>query len=525
MAAAAYTTDLTDIDTAETNGTYTNIGTGADAQETDYFIQGSACVSKPFNITAGGIYHNEGAAITFATDECYWLWTYFGAPNALLSETAGGMQAFVGSSGTAYRLWDLYGSDNYTYGGWRCYPVDVVNVAADDTVGAPTGTRQYFGCYARTSVGIGKGNPLGLDVMRKGRGEHRYANGDLANGYATFAGFEAVNSAQSARWGLCQFEDGSYRIQGMIVLGYVNPVDFRDSNKNLVWNNTKKVTSGFNRIEVRQAGSRVDWTNINITALGTVARGNFECIANADVNLDTCVFTDMGTFIFQSASTIDTCTFRRCDQVTAGGAAFTDCTFSRTTAASAVSATTLNIFDNCQFTSDGSSHAVNLGTIAATTAMNWNNFASGYAATNGSTGNETILVNVASGQTLTINVGAGYTTPTYYNTGAGTVTVVSGQVTTEITVIDVVTGLPLQNARVYLTATGGGPLSDGTVIFNTLTDVNGQVSDIRSLAANQQVTGWVRKSTSAPFYKNSPITGTISNATGLSLTVQMIPDE
>jgi hypothetical protein len=157
--------------------------------------------------------------------------------------------------------------------------------------------------------------------------------------------------------------------------------------------------------------------------------------------------------------------------------------------------------------------------------MNWNCNDSGYAGTNGSTGNETIKVNVASGQTLTINVGAGYSIPTYYNTGTGTVSVVSGQVTTTITVVITGTTTPIQNARVYLVAGAGGPLSQGTVIFNDLTDVNGQVEDIRSLASDQPVTGWVRKSTSAPYYKTSPISATIDNAAGLSLTIQMIPDE
>jgi hypothetical protein len=75
MAAPSYTTDLTDIDLADSNATYTNLGTGADATETDYFIQGTGCVSKPFNITAGGILHNDGANLTFATGEVFWLWT------------------------------------------------------------------------------------------------------------------------------------------------------------------------------------------------------------------------------------------------------------------------------------------------------------------------------------------------------------------------------------------------------------------------------------------------------------------
>lgn len=442
MAAPTYETDLTLIDDAASNATYTNIGTGADASETDYFIQGAACVSKPFNITAGGLYHNEGAAITFNAGDHYWLWTYFGCPNRLIAENAGsavagGMQALVGSSGTAYRLWNIFGSDNYTYGGWRCFPVDILNVTASQTVGTPSDTRQYFGVYANTDAGIGKGNPLGLDVMRKGRGEHRYYGGETGN-YATFAGFEAVNSHIDARWGLCQYEDGSYRIQGLLIFGYGAVVDFRDSNKNLIINNTKKVGSDFNRFEVRQSGSRVDWTNINITSLGTTARGNFECIDNADVNIDTCVFTDMGTFIFQSAATALNATFRRCGQITLGGATLTGCTIDSCRDAVSISAAALSTITKCLFISDGGNHAIDLGTISTSPTMNWDNTLANYAASDGSTGNEAIKVSVNNGQTLTINVVAGASTPSVYNTGAGTVDVSSGQIT--LTLTGLVTG-------------------------------------------------------------------------------------
>jgi len=188
-----------------------------------------------------------------------------------------------------------------------------------------------------------------------------------------------------------------------------------------------------------------------------------------------------------------------------------------------------NITD-CSFVSDGSNYGIDIGTVSSTTSVNWNNFLSGYeTGTTGSpvttttTGNEAIRVNVASGQTLTINVGSGYGIPSVRNDGSGTVNVVAGQVTTTIKVTTTA-GANIAGARVYLIAGSGGPLSQGTVIFNTLTDSNGEVSDIRSLASNQPVTGWVRKGTSAPYYKTSQINATIDNAAGLSLNVLMIPD-
>jgi hypothetical protein len=536
VAAPVYATNLTDITLAQATTNFTAVGGGgAITAETDFYIQDGTCVSKATSATwdsngtaIGGVLFNNGAGITVPTDGAVLTWMYWWGPGVLATKANGGAEVTFGNATTAYYGQYVSGSDDWAFGGWRCYPVDPNLTPRDRTVGTPNGTWQYFGWNANVAAtaSIGKGNPYGVDAIRYGRCDLVLTNGDLANGYATFLGVAEWDNTSTRRLGLLIPQNGAYYWQGLLSLGTSGTaVDFRDSNRAIFVANTEKVSSNFNKIEVSNASSRVDWTSVTISALGTVARGNFEAVANADINIDQCVFTDMGTFIFQSNSTILSSTFRRCDQVTAGGAAFTDCLFTQSTAAVAVVASTLNIFDNCSFVSDGTGHAVNLGTIAATTSMNWNCNDSGYAGTNGSTGNETILVNVASGQTLTINVGSGYSTPTYYNTGAGTVSVVSGQVTTTITVVITGTTTAIQNARVYLVATGGGPLSDGTVIFNTLTDSNGQVTDIRSLAADQQVTGWVRKSTGSPYYKTSPISATIDNASGLSLTIQMIPDE
>ena len=170
MAVPSYTTDLSDqlINACDNNATpqvWTNLGTGADATETDYFIQNTACISKPFNITAGGLYVTTSGH-TITSGQCYWAWYYFGCPNALLSEINGGLQALIGASSTSYDCWDVLGSNTYIYGGWRCIPIDPNNIGYDDRVGSGATSFVVFGCYARTSGGISKGNPLGIDILR-----------------------------------------------------------------------------------------------------------------------------------------------------------------------------------------------------------------------------------------------------------------------------------------------------------------------------------------------------------------------
>jgi len=70
-----------------------------------------------------------------------------------------------------------------------------------------------------------------------------------------------------------------------------------------------------------------------------------------------------------------------------------------------------------------------------------------------------------------------------------------------------------------------GTITSTEVIFNNLTNASGIVTDTRTFASNQNVTGRARKTTTPPLYKNQPITGTIDKDTGLSLTVLLIPDE
>lgn len=443
MAAASYTTDLTLIhacDAASASWTEpTGFIDGAiTLPETDYFIHNTGCLSKTMGAgtaAVSGAIYNAGAGLTIPSGSVVMMWLYFGAPNALNTQAAGGLRVFVGSATTAFKQWYVKGANTYTYGGWFCVPVDP-NTTQDATTGTPTATLQYFGAAATLNAtsAVSKGNPFGVDVLRYGRGEMRLNGGDLANGYATFAGYAAQNDSQANRWGLFQAIDGGYLWQGLMVLGFTSAVDFRDSNAAIQIANTQKVGAAFNRIEVRQATSRVDWTGVSISALGTVAKGQFEMVNNATVNLTTCTFTDMDTFVFQSGATLVSTTFRRCGRVTLGGATVTGCSFERSTATtSLLVGGSVSTVSNCSFVSDGSNHAIEI-TAAGSYTFNGLTF-SGYAAgstgspvTPTSTGNEAVYVNVATG-TVTISSD----TALSVRSAGATVNVVAGQKTLTVT--------------------------------------------------------------------------------------------
>ena len=461
--AATYTTDLTNIALAESGETWGEptgaTGGGVPSAETDYYIQQAACFSKTMAISGGGIggmgtLASSGQSIT--TPQAVFVWIFFGCPNTLDLQANGGLRIIIGSSSANYYAWYVKGSDTYTYGGWVNIAVDPT-VASQATQGTPTGTLQYFGTVASTLATISKGSPFGTDTIRFGR-TLQIVGGDIS-GYGTFSGAAAKNDANDAtegynRWGLFQAIDGGYLMKGLFLMGTSGTaVDFRDSNKVISIQDTLRTVAGFNEFEIRNASSRVDWTNISISALGTTSKGKLTVTDNADVNFESCTFTDMDTFTFQSNSTILSSTFRRCGQITGGGGTFDTCTITNGTAAVSLALTNLNQATDCTFVSDGTNHAIDLGTVSSTTSMNWNNYLTGYAVSDGSSGNEAIKVSVASSQTLTINVGAGYSTPSVYNTGSGTVSVVSGQVTTSVTVQALSDGSDIFEARVLVWAT------------------------------------------------------------------------
>jgi hypothetical protein len=301
------------------------------------------------------------------------------------------------------------------------------------------------------------------------------------------------------------------------------------------------VATGFYEIDMRGTDTLVDWELATISsAIPSNANNRWDLTLESTMgntsgfgfNATNCVFQQLGTATLNANTTWTGCTLIDCNSVNLGDGTMVNCNIldpNVSTNTAFVTANDLTDLDECSFTSNtAGGHAVDIGTIASTQSMTWNCTDSGYAATDGSTGDETILVSVNTGITLTINVSAGASTPTIKNDGVGTVTVVVNPVTLLVKCIDVTDSSNIENVRVYVTAAAGGPLSEGTAIIDkTLTDVNGETSDTRAYASNQPITGVARQGTVAngTLYKESPITGTVNNSSGLNVTLSMIPDE
>lgn len=92
--------------------------------------------------------------------------------------------------------------------------------------------------------------------------------------------------------------------------------------------------------------------------------------------------------------------------------------------------------------------------------------------------------------------------------------------------------ITVTNANEYTYTMGSAPGSNPTgTILSTFalikgtTDGSGDISMSRVFSSAQPVTGWVRKSSGSPYYKNALLSGTVSSTAGLALTAIMISDE
>lgn len=529
MAAPTYTTDLVDLIadsdiTAWGELTTMTAGGAPDEADTESALQGTNSVSQITNTTLlFSMCRILTSPVTLNTNDVFLVWHCHSVATALLDYASGGLRLFVANTLANWKGWAVGGNDvaPYPYGNWINNPIDPTIAYEYSNGTPPTGLSFYgVGSGGILSQVVARGQPHKVDIIRYGRAEARINGGETGN-YATFSGFAAVNDYNDAvngynRWGLIQATTGGYLWKGLMILGYSSAVDFRDSNKNILVQDTRKVYSTFNKIEIRQAASRVDWTGISFTCLSpatTASKGNLEVVDNADVNIDACTFTDMGAFSFQSGTTILTSTFRRCGLVAQNSATLTGCTFDKTD--DTVKALLCNnpaLISDCTFNSGGTKHALEIST-PGTYTFSGNTF-SGY----GASGTADAAIYNNSGGSVTLNItGGGDTTPTVRNGGGATTTIVAA-VDLTITVVDK-NNSPVPNAQtaIYLS-------SDDSVLMNQDTDINGGASASFSGSTPANIYVRVRKSsTGSTKYYPASTTGTITTA-GLNTTITLIED-
>ena len=198
-------------------------------------------------------------------------------------------------------------------------------------------------------------------------------------------------------------------------------------------------------------------------------------------------------------------TFANCGTVTANGAKIEDTEFRPGAGVSGLTTGAPNLVKRCQFVSKGTGHGIVITTPGTYDFVG--NIFTGYAATNGTTGNEAVYNN--SGGAVTLNVTGGGTVPSVRN-GAGASTTVNNAV--PVTLENVVIG---SRYRVF-------KKSDGSLLFEGEA-LSSQVDLIYGGTTPTPVVVRVRKSASGTRYQPFETEGSISS-TGLSIYVKQLPD-
>ena len=439
-----------------------------------------------------GILCTNGSTGTWTSGNYLFGWLTWLAPGAIAAEASGGLVLLTGSSATNYKVFYVGGnvSGKYPYGGWQNFAVDPT-MTAPENVGTAT-AYNIVGAGANVLTAVSKGNPLGFDVFRYGRGTLRVGAGDGTTP-ATFAGMATANDATSARWGLFEANPGVYKYKGVMELGFT-ACTFVDQNKTIVIDYTKYCQSNFNQINIKNASSNISWTNITITSLSTVSKGSLTVTDNPTVLLDSCTFTDMGAFTFMSNTSTPNCTFRRCGLITAGGADMTGSLVTGYEGTADDAALLWNVtadpdgyLDDMSFVKGTSaSHAIEFGTTMTDTNITLRGIDfSGYSGTGTSAALNFLRTDAV---TTTVNLVGCTGTITAQTTGSHNVSFVIDPVTTQITVKDVVTGSVIENARVYLGAdTGGSYPAAETVTITRVTTTASVAHTGHGMANGDQV--------------------------------------
>lgn len=512
MAAPSYTEDLTDIDLAEaisTGWTAFNIsggGGGAPAFGADLGIQGDGCWDKPASNAERGLAVNKTpGAGTVAAGVHIFVWGFCATPGITDTLALRGAYVIIGTSTTDFMQFHVEGSDTYGAAGRvaRCYPVSYVTTSNTGSVpyrtvnGSPGATPTYFGFGIKTTA-TAKGSNIGCDAIRYGTGGFLTAGelisaGDASDNPCTFSGFNLQNDDRSLRWGIFTKVGTSFELQGKFAMGQNNAgtatlCRFKDSDKAIIIPDTVHSATDFSQIIVDHPSTRVEWTNINIEALGTNNKGLINVINSSSVfTVVGGTFTNIGSTTLRGGCDFTGATWRGSESVSLNGATVDSCIFDKIVSSSSVITSDLVNVNGCSFISDGSNHAVELTSLGSGT-MTWNNTSSGYVsgssgspATTSSTGNEALYVNVGSG-TLTVNVADGATIPSIRTAGA-TVNVVAGLKTFTFSTLPSFTGYEW---RIY-EVTSLGSLSGSVEIAGEESSTNSSNSYSYSYSSDQTI--------------------------------------
>lgn len=540
--AISYSHDFTDIsscDLTTSGGTHyrlNGVNSGNPLAEADAYVQGTGCIANKCGATTGttdtGGHFNHTTTFDL-TNKHLFVWRLTATPGNMLTKASAGIAIGLTNTSTTsttawsttnYKKWFVDGSDTQPNSdGWKCYVIDPSGTA-DASAGTLTLTSvKNVGYLVRQNTAISTAlNNTFVDAIRMGSGIA--ATASSSGDTITMSGLFGYDSTKSNSWGVVTQNAGIYYGAGKINIGatgQTNTCNFTDVDQVLVWRDFPVADTLY---EWNLKGAASFKTTVQFTS--SVMRGqagqvwNITCDANSNFKLYGCSIANLRSGILSSGSVLDGTSVNTSGTIDLNGATVTSCDFSGHTANQILcsSPSEVNNITDTTFTKGAATaHAIEITGTAANFTLDGITF-TGYASTNGSTGNEAVYVNIGSGN-VEITVLNG-TNPSIRTAGAS-VSFAATPVSVKVTVKDATTGDPIQNARVLLEK-----VSDGADILTGLTNASGVISGSFSYTADTPVTGAVRRASAAlgTRYKPNVISGSIGSG-GFDVTVLLTSDE
>lgn len=463
--AISYSHDFTTISGCESttdSGTHyrlNGVNSGNPLAEADAYVQGAGCIANKCGATTGatdtGGHFNHTSTFDL-TGKHLFIWRLISTAGNMLTKANAGVSVGLTNtsttsttawSSTNYKRWNVDGADTQPNSeGWKCYVIDPSG-AADASAGslnlASVKNVGYL-CRQNTSISTALNNVF-VDAIRAGSGLTITASS--AADVITMSGVFNYDATKTNSWGVITQNSGIYYGAGKVTIGstsQANTCKFEDTDQVVVWRDFPVADTLYEFNLKGAAGNKttMQWNS-------SVIRGqagqvwNITCDANSDFKAYSCSLANCRSAVLSPGSVLDGTSLTACGTIEANGATIAGCAFANHTATQIKldAASESSVISNSSFKSAGTGHAIQI-TAAGTYTFAGLTF-TGYAASNGSTGNEAVYVSATTG-TVTINVTGGGTAPSIRTAGA-TVSVVSGATVT-------FTGLPTGCDIVILTA-------------------------------------------------------------------------
>lgn len=473
-------------------------GGNAITTEVDFFKFGTACIAfttrqaTTYNLAyaTGGINLTTGSPVIR-----FW----FQSAQSFPTVASNGIRFFItDGSNTAY--WNILGSDNYS-GGWYLVAIDVNTTPTSGTKPNLTNVTS-IGITMITTNTTKNAPSTYFDHLHRGDGLSLYGNKSTGVPFE-LVDIYTIDNTTSTAWGFYKIIDTVNFGNHQFTLGDTGANDclFESTDEVFVFDGSPMADSqiAFNVIEgtgttdvtlTRSVfkGSSDDY-DLDFSDTVTTLDISGSSFINARVyDIGASATLEGSTFANCGAGTISTdainCTFTQSGLVTQDtGATFNGCIFQESTTTSTIDVSDLSDITNCDFISDGSNHALEIDTSHAGNTYDLVGCSfTGYATSDGSTGNEVIYNN--SGGAVIINANEITGTLSVRNgTGAST-TLIVNPVTTQLTVTDN-TATVIEGARVLVWVTDNSNYFSGATVSITGTGTTATVSH----TAHGMVTG------------------------------------